>query len=195
MSLSHLPHGPSHGNPHPHDIWSHVVMYASALGVLVAGVSTAFLIVERAATSLTAATAILTALIAMYWAMSVWWVKLATRDMEEIKSRGGRVVDVLADADQAAQSMSTAGALVVTVQGVVLGLVFAFSNGRPILVTAKVGIGSLAVGVCTGLLLVSLCAFSLPGRRTRAVSFLLFNLAIWSLSYGLVCIAAAAIAS
>ncbi|WP_441250919.1 hypothetical protein [Kitasatospora sp. McL0602] len=167
----------------------------SALGVLVAGVSTAFLIVQDAATSLTTATAILTALIAVYWAMSVWWVKLAMRDTEEIESRGGRVVDVTANADQAAQSMSTAGTLVVTVQGVVLGLLFAFSKGQPILVTAKVGVGSLAFGVCAGLLLVSLCAFSLPGRRTRVVSALLFNLAIWSLSYGLVCIAAAAIAS
>jgi hypothetical protein len=167
----------------------------SVAGVLVSGVSTAFLVVERAATSLTAATAILTALITTYWAARVWWVKLAWRDAEEVQAEGGQVEDVLSNASQAAQSMSTAGTLVVTVQGVILGLVFAFSKGTVISTTAKVGIGSLAFGVCTGLLLVSLCAFSLPGRRTRTVSALLFNLAIWSLSYGLLCIAATAITS
>ncbi|WP_329486629.1 hypothetical protein OG618_08165 [Kitasatospora sp. NBC_01246] len=166
-----------------------------SLGIFATGVSTVVLIAEGAAISLVVATAILTTLIAVYRATALWWVKLAERDEGEITASGGTVVSLLAEPDRAAQAMSTSGTLLVTVQGVVLGLVFTFNKGQPILITAKVGIGSLAFGVCAGLLLVSLCTFSLPGRRTRAVSNLLFTLAIWSLSYGLVCIAAAAIAS
>ncbi|WP_405735143.1 hypothetical protein OG607_42030 [Streptomyces sp. NBC_01537] len=180
----------------PHDGWSHVLMWASFLGAVIAGISTAFLIVLHGKGSLIVATAILTGLILLYWVARKWWVKIAMRDAEELEAKGGVVVvDVFASAERAAQSMVTAGTLVVTVQGVVLGLVFAFNNGATSSVTVKVGIGSLAFGVSMGLLLVSLCAFSLPGRRTQVVAALLFNLSIWNLSYGLVCIASEAIGS
>ncbi|MCX5293627.1 hypothetical protein [Streptomyces sp. NBC_00183] len=185
---------PGAAPPPLRDGWTRVMNWVSGLGFFVAILAAAFLMSNHVETSLTVSTAILAALIGLYWAARAWWVKIAKQDKQEVESSGGQVVDVFARADRAAQAMSTVATLVVTVQGIVLGLVFAFDKGSAASVTIKVGIGSLAFGVSVGLLLVSLCAFSLPGRRTMVVSALLFNLAIWNLSYGLVCIAATAIA-
>jgi hypothetical protein len=169
--------------------------WASLCGFGSASIGTAFLAVLGAETSLIVATGILALLILFFFGARVWWVKIAKADTEETVAMGGTVVDVFASPDRAAQVMSTAGTLTVTVQGLVLGLIFTFKGGAITATTVKVGIGALALGVVVGLLLVSLCSFSLPGRRTRVISALLFNLSIWNLSYGLVSIAAAGIAS
>jgi hypothetical protein len=44
------------------------------------------------------------------------------------------------------------------------------------------------------LLLYSLAAVDVSGPRTQAVALLLFNLTLWTLAYGLLCIVAAFVA-
>ncbi|WP_437070491.1 hypothetical protein [Streptomyces sp. enrichment culture] len=167
--------------------------WVSAVGIFIASGSTVILALKNAETTLVVATAVLTALIVLYLIARKQWVKFAKRDEEEVEASDRPAVDIFASPDRTARSMSTASTQVVTVQGVVLGLVFAFQDGSVESVTIKVGLGSLAFGVSIGLLLVSLCAFAIPGRRTLAISQLLFNITFWSLNYGLVCIASSAI--
>ena len=85
--------------------------------------------------------------------------------------------------------MATATSLAITIQGVVLGLVFAF--GKTTSITAKVGAVALATGVITGFLLYALAAVDVSGPRVQVIALFLFNLVLWSLFYGLMCIVAA----
>jgi len=93
---------------------------------------------------------------------------------------------------QMSPAMTAATALAIQVQGVVLGLVFAFTRQDSI--TVKVGAVSLGLGVIVGLLLYSLAAIDVSGPRTQAIAVFLFNLTLWTLAYGLLCIVAAFVA-
>jgi hypothetical protein len=78
--------------------------------------------------------------------------------------------------------------LVITVEGVVLGLVFAFigSNGGNVMV--NVGAVSLAAGVVLGILLYSLAAGGIPSDWGAAIASLVLNISLYALAYGLICI-------
>ncbi|MDA5280913.1 hypothetical protein [Streptomyces sp. Isolate_45] len=83
--------------------------------------------------------------------------------------------------------------LAVTVQGVILGLIFALRNDGPISTTAKVGTLALTAGVVFGLLLFSVTIVTVSERPSRAVAALFFNLTLMALAYGLFCTAATVI--
>jgi hypothetical protein len=90
-----------------------------------------------------------------------------------------------------AMRAETAG--LVTLQGVVLGLVFSFLGDHA--VTPAVGVAAVALvcGVLLGLLLLSLIAFGIQDHRQAHVAAHLFILSLSSAAYGLLCIAAATV--
>jgi hypothetical protein len=82
----------------------------------------------------------------------------------------------------------------VSTAGLILGLMSAFSS-RGFTLTAKVGVFSLAIDVLLGIALVGLL---LAGHRPNdrgpvALVAILFNVVLWGLAFGLLCIALALI--
>lgn len=86
--------------------------------------------------------------------------------------------------------LRNAANVVITVDGVVLGLIYTFSTTReaPIPTVVKVGAMALVLGVVVGLLLYSLVAGKITTRAAVAIATGLFSLIAWSLAYGLLCI-------
>ncbi len=79
--------------------------------------------------------------------------------------------------------------LVIGVDGVVLGLVYAFVGDKTTVpLVVKVGSVSLVLGVAIGLLLYSLVAGKITTTAAQAVATGLFSLIAFALSYGLFCI-------
>jgi hypothetical protein len=86
--------------------------------------------------------------------------------------------------------LRNAANVVITVDGVVLGLIYTFSTskGAAIPTVVKVGVLALVVGVVVGLLLYALVAGRITTRPAVAVATGLFSLIAWALAYGLLCI-------
>ena len=86
--------------------------------------------------------------------------------------------------------LRNAANLVITVDGVVLGLIYTFSTAgkAPTPAVVKVGALALVAGVIVGLLLYSLVAGRITTRTSVAVATALFSLIAWTLAYGLLCI-------
>jgi hypothetical protein len=81
--------------------------------------------------------------------------------------------------------------VVITVDGVVLGFVYAFvsvGKGDPTPLVIKVGALALVIGVVLALLLYSLVAGKITTPASVAVATGLFSLISWALAYGLLCI-------
>jgi hypothetical protein len=177
------------------------VMAASAVGAAVAGSVMAVINLE---TPLVVSTFGLAVVIAGFLFAAIRWTHLAQKDAEDsAESQSAATLASTSDdasatrtpsavegsGRQLSPAMTAATSLAIQVQGVVLGLVFAFSHQDS--TTVKVGAISLGLGVVVGLLLYSLAAIDISGRRTQAVAVLLFNLTLWTLAYGLLCIVAA----
>jgi hypothetical protein len=81
----------------------------------------------------------------------------------------------------------------VTLQGVVLGLVFSFIGNRVVTPAVAVASVALVIGVLLGLLLLGLIAFGINDRREAWVAAQLFLLSLSAAAYGLLCIAAATV--
>jgi hypothetical protein len=86
--------------------------------------------------------------------------------------------------------LRNAANVVITVDGVVLGLIYTFSAGKgtAIPTVVKVGVLALVAGVVVGLLLYALVAGRITTRPAVAVATGLFSLIAWALAYGLLCI-------
>jgi hypothetical protein len=86
--------------------------------------------------------------------------------------------------------LRNAANVVITVDGVVLGLVYAFVAGGkgPVHLVIKVGALSLVAGVVLALLLYSLVAGKITSYTSTAFANMLFSLISWALAYGLLCI-------
>jgi hypothetical protein len=87
--------------------------------------------------------------------------------------------------------LRNAANVVITVDGVVLGLVYAFlsiGKGSPTPLVIKVGALALVIGVVLALLLYSLVAGKITTPASVAVATGLFSLIAWALAYGLLCI-------
>jgi hypothetical protein len=147
-------------------------------------------------TPLVAATFGLALVIAGFVLASSGWRYLANKDRQDStgpappKPPTGSAAS--APGTQMSPAVTAATALAIQVQGVVLGLVFVFT--RQDSTTVKVGAVSLGLGVIIGLLLYSLAAIDVSGPRTQAAALFLFNLTLWALAYGLLCIVAAFVA-
>ncbi len=89
-----------------------------------------------------------------------------------------------------AAMMAKGTQMVVTVQGVTLGLIFAFAGKGDVGITVKVGAAALVIGVILGLLLNTLVLHSVSTIQCLAMAGILYSATIWSACYGLVCIAA-----
>jgi hypothetical protein len=170
-----------------------------------AGVAGFVMAVVGLDTPLVVATFSLAVVIAGFLLAARGWTYLALRDATDspptptVQAPPGGFVDQAANptvdsgpGTQMSPAMTAATALAIQVQGVVLGLVFAFT--RQDSTTVKVGAVSLGLGVVVGLLLYSLAAINISGPRTQAVAVFLFNLTLWTLAYGLLCIVAAFVA-
>jgi hypothetical protein len=87
--------------------------------------------------------------------------------------------------------LRNAANVVITVDGVVLGLVYAFvfaGKTSPTPLVIKVGSLALVIGVILALLLYSLVAGKITTPAAVAVATGLFSLISWALAYGLLCI-------
>ena len=84
--------------------------------------------------------------------------------------------------------------VVITVDGVVLGLIYAFVGDKSHLVpVVKIGAISLVAGVVIALTLYSLVAGNVTKPAAAAIGTGLYSLAAWALAFGLLCIVAALI--
>jgi len=84
--------------------------------------------------------------------------------------------------------LRSAANVVITVDGLTLGLIYAFVGHQSAPLVVKVGTVSLVVGVFLGLLLYSLVAGKITSTAAQSMSTGLFSLASWSLTFGLLCI-------
>jgi len=158
------------------------------------------LLLANVETSLGVVTIVLGGIILLFFLAPQAWVSLSKKD-EVDRLKAAPASDTSANSGssravptttlgwlQQAPAMATAITLAITVQGVVLGLVFAFN--KDITLTARVGAVSLAVGVIVGMLVYVLGAIDVSGPRQQLVAKLLFNLTLWCLFYGLLSIVA-----
>jgi hypothetical protein len=88
------------------------------------------------------------------------------------------------------QLLRNAANVVITVDGVVLGLVYTFlgDNKKPIPLVVKVGAVALVSGVVLALLLYALVAGKITTPIAASIATGLFSLISWALAYGLLCI-------
>lgn len=86
--------------------------------------------------------------------------------------------------------LRNAANVVITVDGVVLGLVYTFlgTQNRPIPLTVKVGALALVAGVVLALLLYALVGGKITSPAAVSIATGLFSLTSWALAYGLLCI-------
>lgn len=79
--------------------------------------------------------------------------------------------------------------VLIGVDGVVLGLIYAFAGAKsPLPLVLKVATVALMVGLALALLLYALSAGKITTAASRGISTSLFNLSAWALLYGLLCI-------
>ncbi|MER6556226.1 hypothetical protein ABT300_00420 [Streptomyces sp. NPDC001027] len=178
-----------------HDAWTHLLGWASLVGTLLAAGATAFLAVLGVDASLVAATGILSGFICFFFSVQAWWGRISRQDKAEnaaqqpAAQQGAAQQPAAQQGDDKLPGIVTTGAgLAVTVQGVVLGFIFAFFKAGSMTPTVKVAVTSLAFGVAIGLLLVNVASISIPGRRTRKFASLLFTVTMWTFTYGLACL-------
>jgi hypothetical protein len=88
------------------------------------------------------------------------------------------------------QLLRNAANVVITVDGVVLGLVYTFrgTTNKPIPLVVKVGAVALVAGVVLALLLYALVAGKITTPTAVSVATGMFSLTSWALAYGLLCI-------
>jgi hypothetical protein len=184
--------------------WQRNIIWASSIAAAVAAVLMHAYGVE---TSLRVATALLAVTIGLFWISTVGWLRLVQADLggtatspsgetpppAGTESKPGGPPAQGAARRELSPAMTSGTNLAITVQGFVLGLVFAFLDTQTASATVKVGVASLATGVIVGVLLYSLAAISVPGPRTRALAVILFNVTLWALCYGLLCLVAAVV--
>lgn len=143
------------------------------------------LALSRVQTALVVATLALAGVIIVFWLAAVGWGYLAGRDAMGTTAPTASAPTV----PSLSPAMTAATSLAIQVQGVVLGLVFAFSHQDSVVV--KVGVVALAVGIVVGLLLYGLTAFEVTGQRTLSAAVILFDLTLFALAYGLLCLVTA----
>ena len=86
--------------------------------------------------------------------------------------------------------LRNAANVVITVDGVVLGLVYTFRGATksPIPLVVKVGAVALVTGVVLALILYALVAGKITTKTAQNLATGLFSLISWALAYGLLCI-------
>jgi hypothetical protein len=125
--------------------------------------------------SLTAATWGLLVVITLWVGLALFW---------------GRINPPAQTEPDLSQLLRSAANVVITVDGVVLGLVYAFlgATNKPIPLVVKVGAVALVAGVVLALLLYALVAGKITTPIAVSVATGLFSLISWALAYGLLCI-------
>ncbi|MBV9381245.1 MAG: hypothetical protein JOY82_04770 [Streptosporangiaceae bacterium] len=145
--------------------------------------------------ALTVSTSILAGLIGLHLLLDRGWIRLVgtTASAAQSATEGATETEPGVDRDWGAAFKDGAN-LVITVEGVVLGLVFAFiAKGTASSTLVNVGAASLAAGVVLGILLYSLAAGGIPGAWGAAIASLMLNISLYALAYGLICIVGALI--
>ena len=146
--------------------------------------------------ALTVSTSILAGLIGVHLLLDRGWIQLVGNTASATQPATGDNTETTPEADRDWGAAFKDGAnLVITVEGVVLGLVFAFITKGPSSAVVDVGAGSLAAGVVLGILLYSLAAGGVPNDWGAAIASLMLNVSLYALAYGLICIVAALIAA
>jgi hypothetical protein len=155
-------------------------LYLSAFLVLIAAI---WLAASHNEVTLYGSTFFLAGYIALTTLVSQVWEKLPSSTAESEDPPKAP------DSFDLSPSLTQATNLYITIEGVVLGLIFTFVQGTSKLtLTVKVGAAALAVGLLVGLLLYSLVAVEVKGDGPTVVAGFLFNVMSWLLAYGLLCI-------
>lgn len=167
------------------------------VGFLGAGAASLFLGLTGAQVALTASTSILAGLVIFHLLLDWGWIGLVGNTTSEAQSTaaGGSTTTTTTEPKRDWGTAFKDGAnLVITVEGVVLGLVFAFA---PKVTSSShlvdVGAASLVTGVLLGILLYSLAAGGIPNDWGAAIASLMLNVSLYALAYGLICIVGALI--
>ncbi len=146
--------------------------------------------------ALTVSTAVLAGLVGLHLLLDRGWIRLVvgnTASAAQPAAEDGTSTMTVPARDWGAAFKDGAN-LVITVEGVVLGLVFAFiARGTASSTLVNVGAGALAAGVVLGILLYSLAAGGIPGDWGAALASLMLNVSLYALAYGLICIVGALI--
>jgi hypothetical protein len=134
-----------------------------------------YLQVSDIESALAAATWGLVVVIVLWVGLALFWGMINPRAQEE---------------PDLSDLLRNAANVVITVDGVVLGLVYAFvgASKKPIPLVVKVGALSLVAGVVLALILYSLVAGKITTSMSQSLATGLFSLISWALAYGLLCI-------
>lgn len=155
---------------------ANLITRARIVGFLGAGIAALVLGLTDAQPALTVSTSILAGLIIFHLLLDLGWIGLF--DNTALAAQPA-TTDETQTAPEAKRDWGAAfkdGAnLVITVEGVVLGLVFAFTPKGASSTLVDVGAASLATGVLFGILLYSLAAGGIPGDWGAAIASLMLN--------------------
>lgn len=117
-------------------------------------------------------------LVAVYFALVLVWLAVGEDD-------GGP------DLTAAASAFQKQAAALVTLAGVVLALVIALPGDDSPTLTIKVAGAALVVSALAGLLLAGLVATGVGARAQYFLASIVYSASIWTLSFGLLCLATA----
>ncbi|MET9899784.1 hypothetical protein [Streptomyces sp. NPDC006446] len=161
----------------------------TAIGVV--ALASVFIGLNGTETPLVVSTAALALVIFLFWGGAYLWDKLAAADERaaQPQNQGAPQPQVPAgEQPSLGQAVNSGVQLAITIQGVVLGLIFSFVSAGEITATVKVAVISLIVGVIAGLLVIAISSIEIPGPRTHTFVILLVYISLWGLAYGLLCI-------
>ncbi|MFI9149506.1 hypothetical protein [Streptomyces sp. NPDC053367] len=170
------------------------VSHFCGIALAVAVLSATLLGINGGERPLVVATGALAAVMCLFWGGGFLWDKLAASD----KAATPAPAPTLALVDNRSplkDSVTASVQLAVTIQGVVLGLIFAFVGNKDVTNTVKVAVIALGVGVISGILLFTFVSHQIFGVRTQAFVVIFQYITLWGLSYGLLCIISAVVAT
>jgi hypothetical protein len=96
-------------------------------------------------------------------------------------------------APNVAATFTSLATSLVTLNGVVLALVFSFLGEGEASLTVKLGAGSLALGILFGLTMMLAVSFGASTNERVAIAFNLLLVSAYAAAYGILCIAAAVV--
>ncbi|WP_406394495.1 hypothetical protein [Streptomyces sp. NBC_00887] len=169
-----------------------MISHFCGTAVAIAALTATLLGMNGAEVPLVVATGVLAAVICTFWASSYLWDKLVAAD-ERLDA--GATPGSETEPAPLGRAITAGAQLAITIQGVVLGLIFSLSDQGDVTVTSKVAVIALGAGVIFGILLITVSGDSIHGPSTHAFVILLFYLTLWGLAYGLISIVSVVVLS
>ncbi|WP_405361974.1 hypothetical protein OG535_29290 [Kitasatospora sp. NBC_00085] len=139
------------------------------------------LMTHRSTSALRWATGFFASAVIAYYAVYWAWGKIDDAD-----KRGGGATK----GNYGPETMAAGARFLITVEGVLIGLIFTSLKTVTPSIVLKVGLSSLSLGMVLGVMLFIVSSDGINGPRSEITAKLLFNSALLALTYGLICVTA-----